>query len=53
MTDEVVCIGVDVAEIATDVAISDSKQEWLFANDDEVITWAASCISGRNCRSPH
>jgi transposase InsO family protein len=34
MTEEAVCVGVDVAQITLDVAVTDSEEAWQFANDD-------------------
>lgn len=37
MTEETVCVGVDVAKSILDVAVTDSGEAWQFANDDEGI----------------
>ena len=46
MTDEAVCVGVDVVKITLDVAVSDSEKAWQFANDDEGISQAVRYIAG-------
>jgi transposase len=46
MTEEAVCVGVDVAKITLDVAVSDSEEAWQFANDDEGISQAVRHIAG-------
>jgi len=46
MTEEAVCVGVDVAKITLDVAVSDSDEAWQFANDDEGISQAVRYIAG-------
>jgi len=45
MTDEAVCVGVDVAKSTLDVAVSDSKEARQFANDDEGINRAVRYIA--------
>ncbi len=44
MTEEEVCVGVDVAKSTLDVAVSDSGETRQFANDDEGISQAARYI---------
>ena len=44
MTEEEVCVGVDVARSTLDVAVSDSGETRQFANDDEGISQAARYI---------
>ena len=46
MTDEAVCVGVDVAKSTLDVAVSNSKQARQFANDNEGISRAVLYITG-------
>ena len=46
MTEEAVCIGVDVAKSTLDVAVSDSGETWQFTNDDEGISQAVRYIAG-------
>ena len=46
MTDETVCVGVDVAKRVLDVAVSDSNKVCRFANDDKGISQAVVYITG-------
>jgi transposase len=46
MTEEAVCVGVDVAKSTLDVASSDSGETRQFANNDEGINQAVRYISG-------
>jgi len=46
MTEEAVCIGVDVAKSTLDVAVTDSEEARQFANDDKGISQAVSYIAG-------
>jgi transposase len=46
MTEEAVCIGVDVAKSTLDVAVSDSGETRQFTNDDEGISQAVHYIAG-------
>jgi len=48
MTEEAVCIGVDVAKSTLDLAVSNSKETRQFQNDHEGIISAASYIAGLN-----
>jgi len=45
MTEEAVCVGVDVAKNTLDVAVSNSKEVQQFANDHEGVTNAVRCIA--------
>jgi transposase len=46
MTEEAVCVGVDVAKNTLDVAVSNSKETRQFENDHEGITSAVRYIAG-------
>ena len=46
MVEETVCVGVDVAKSALDVAVTDSGEVKQFANDDEGIGEAVGYIAG-------
>ena len=46
MTEEAVCVGVDVAKSTLDVAVTDSGEARQFANDDEGISHAVRYIAG-------
>jgi transposase len=46
MTEEEVCVGVDVAKSTLDVAVSNSKETRQFENDHEGITGAVRYIAG-------
>ena len=46
MTEEAVCIGVDVAKSTLDVAVTDYEGARQFANDDKGISQAVSFIAG-------
>ena len=46
MREEAVCIGVDVAKSALDVAVTDSEEARQFANNDKGISQAVSYIAG-------
>jgi transposase len=48
MTEEAVCIGVDVAKSTLDLAVSNSKETRQFDNNHEGIISAASYIAGLN-----
>ncbi len=45
MIEEAVCVGGDVAKSAMDVAVTDSRETWQFANDDEGVSQAVSYIA--------
>ncbi len=46
MTEETVCVGVDIAKSTMDVAVSNSREAQQFANDDDGISRAVCYIAG-------
>ncbi len=51
MTEEAVCVGIDVARSALDVSVTDSGEARQFANNDEVISMGIT-RPGQNQRMP-